>query len=124
MKTVLPAMSMARSSQTSVNLRRALQRLFQLLEREVLAARDLQDWGLAAAAEFGGVGQLGSEIMRDHDRAVTVGVDQIVGAYGHAGDTHLAAEAFGMHPGMRRADRAGQRLEARRPLRDVADRAV
>src|SRR5262249_60923811 len=41
-----------------------------------------------------------------------------------AGNTHLATEAFGVGPGMRRADRAGQRLEARRPLRDVADRAV
>ena len=42
----------------------------------------------------------------------------------HAGDAHLAAPVFGMDPGMRRPDRAGQRLEARRPLRDVADRAV
>ena len=53
-----------------------------------------------------------------------VGVDQIVRLHGHAGDAHLAAKALGMHPRMRRADRAGQRLEARRPLRDVADRAV
>ncbi len=49
---------------------------------------------------------------------------EIVGLHGHAGDAHLAAKALRMHPGMRRADRAGQRLEARRPLRDVADRAV
>ena len=62
--------------------------------------------------------------MRDHDRAMLVGVDQIVGANRHAGDAHFAAEILGMHPGMRRTDRAGQRLEARRPLRDVADRAV
>src|ERR1700741_5522765 len=51
-------------------------------------------------------------------------MDEIVRLHGHAGNTHLAAKALRMHPGMRRADRAGERLEARRPLRDVADRAV
>ena len=62
--------------------------------------------------------------MRDHDGAVLVGVDEIVGMHRHAGDAHFAAKAFGMNPGVRRPDRAGQRLETRRPLRDVADRAV
>src|SRR5207244_3497042 len=34
------------------------------------------------------------------------------------------AEILRMHPGVRRAVRAGQRLKTRRPLRDVADRTV
>src|SRR2546430_12518427 len=42
----------------------------------------------------------------------------------HDGDALFAAPVLGVNPGVRRPDRAGQRLEARGPLRDVADRAV
>src|ERR1700726_807954 len=108
----------------SVNLRRPLQRLSELIEAEVLGSGDLEDRGLTAATELGRIRQFGGDIDRDHDRPMLVGVDEIVGAYRHPGDTNLAAKALGMNPGVRRADRAGQCLETRRPLRDVADRAV
>src|SRR5215470_10217459 len=88
-----------------VNLRRALQRLLQFFQREILAARDLEDRRLAAAAELAGLGQFWGELIGDHDRAVAVGMDQIVGFHGHAGDADLAAKTFRMHPGMRRPDR-------------------
>src|ERR1700716_2456949 len=66
-----------------VNLSRLLQRRFELFERKVRAARDLQDRRLAAAAEFGGVGNLRGNVDRDDDRAMLVGMDQIVGANRH-----------------------------------------
>src|SRR5690349_13821535 len=75
----------------SVNLGRPLQRVLQFLQRKVLAARNLEDWRLAAGAEFTGVGNLCRDIVRDHDRAVAVGMDQIVRFHGHAGHAHLAA---------------------------------
>src|SRR5215475_1692816 len=89
----------------------ALQRLFQLLQRKVLASRDLQDRRLATAAKLAGIGQLCRDVIGNDDRAVLVGMDEIVGFHGHAGDAHLAAKILRVHPGMRRADRAGQRLE-------------
>src|SRR6185369_1398909 len=107
-----------------VDLGRTLQRLFEFLEREVRAARDLQDRRFAPAAEFGGFRNLRRDVCRDHDGAVLVGVDEVVGMHRHAGDAHFAAPVFGVNPGMRRSDRTGQRLKARRPLRDVADRAI
>src|SRR5262245_22340211 len=103
----------------SVYFSGALQRFLQFLERKIFAARDLQDRRLAAAAQFAGVGQLCRKVVGNDDGAMLVGMDQVIGLHGHAGDAHLAAEILRMHPGMRRADRAGQRLEARRPLRDV-----
>src|SRR5689334_4426360 len=96
----------------------ALQRFLQFLERKILGPRDLENRRLPAGAEFAGIGNLRRDIVRDDDRAVRVGMDQVVGFHGHAGDTNLAAEILGVHPGMRGTDRAGQRLEARRPLRD------
>ena len=51
-------------------------------------------------------------------------MNEVVRTHGHPGDANLAAETFGMDLGMRRADRTGKRLETRRPLRNVADRAV
>src|SRR5580692_7596958 len=44
-----------KSNPSSVNFGRPLERLFQSIEAEVLAARDVQDRRFAAAAEFGGV---------------------------------------------------------------------
>src|SRR3979490_2185724 len=90
---------------SSVDFSGALQRLFQFFEREVGAARDIQDRRLATAAEFGSVRNLGGDIDRYHDRAVLVGVNQIVGMHGHAGNADFAAEILGVHPGMRRTDR-------------------
>src|SRR5215471_15439661 len=80
-----------------VYFRRTLQRVFQLLQRKVLAARDLQDRRFAAAAEFAGVGNFRRNIGRDHDGAMLIGVDQVVGLHRHAGNPHLAAEIFRMH---------------------------
>src|SRR3954452_4750557 len=107
-----------------VDLGRTLQRLFELLEREVRAARDLQDRRFAPAAEFGGFRNLRRDIGRDHDGAVLVGMDEIIGMHRHAGNAHFAAPVFGVNPGVRRPDRTGQCLKARRPLRDIADRTV
>src|ERR1700722_15494154 len=76
------------SAPTSVNLRRLLQRVLQLLQREVLGARDLQDRRLAATAQIASVGQLGGELIGDHDGAVAVGMDEIVRLHRHAGDPH------------------------------------
>ena len=60
----------------------------------------------------------------DGHRAVPVGVHEVARAHQHAGDPHLLAEVGEMHVRMARHDGAGQRLEARRPLVDVADGAV
>ena len=76
------------------------------------------------AQSSAGFRNLRRDIVRDHDGAVLVGMDEVVGVHRHAGDAHFAAPVFGVNPGVRRPDRTGQRLEARRPLRDVADRAV
>src|ERR1700716_3735910 len=113
-----------RSYSSSMNFGGALQRLFQLLQRKILAAGDVENRRLAAGAEFAGIRHLGSDIVRNHDRAVAVGVNEIIGSYRHAGDANFAAKAFGVDPGVGRTDRACQRLESRRPLRDIADRAV
>src|SRR6185369_779620 len=51
---------------------RALQRVFQFLQRKVLGPRDIQDRRLAAGAEFAGVGNLSRDIVGDDDRAVRV----------------------------------------------------
>src|SRR5262245_65151540 len=72
-----------------VNFSRALQRLFQLFQRKVLAARDLQNRRLATAAELAGVGQFCGDVIGNDDRAMLVGMDQIVGFHGHAGNAHL-----------------------------------
>ena len=58
------------------------------------------------------------------DGAVPVRVDEVARAHQHAGDAHLLAEVGEMHVRVARRDGAGQHLEARRPLRDVADAAV
>src|SRR5690348_14356641 len=51
-------------------------------------------------------------------------MDQIAGTHRHPGDANFPTEAGDMHIGMRRSDRPSQRLESRRPLRDIADRAI
>src|SRR5262249_24951883 len=55
---------------------------------------------------------------------MAIGMDEIVGFHRHAGNADFAAKAFRMHPRVRRPDRTGKRLEARSPLRNIADRAV
>src|ERR1700754_1293562 len=112
------------SPQLSVNFGGALQRLFQLLQRKILAAGDLENRCLAARAELAGIRYLGGDIVRDHDGPVTIGVNEVVGAHGHAGNANLGAKIFRVHPCMRRTDRARKRLESRRPLRNVADRSI
>src|SRR5439155_15948286 len=57
-------------------------------------------------------------------RAVTIGVNEIAGAHRHSRHANFATEIFGMDVGVRRSDRARERLETGRPLRDVADRTV
>src|ERR1700709_1390633 len=108
--------------QISVNFGGALQRLFQLFQCKILAAGDLENGRLAASAELAGIRYLGGDIVRDHDGTVTIGVNEVVGAPSHAGNANLSAKIFGMHPCMRRADRACKGLESGRPLRNVADR--
>src|SRR5882672_7809155 len=109
---------------SSMNFGRAPQCLFQLLQRKILAAGDLENRRLAAGAEFAGIRHLRGDIVRDHDRAMAVGVNEIIGAYRHAGDANFAAKTLGVDPGVGWTDRTSQRLESRRPLRDVSDRAV
>src|SRR5471030_3311749 len=108
---------------SSVNFRRTGQRLLQLLQRKRFTAGDLQNRCLAAAAEFGGIRQLRGHVERNDNGAVPVGMNEIAGTNCHTRDANLTAKAVGVDVGMRRADHAGQRLEARRPLRDVADRS-
>src|SRR4051794_27709837 len=66
-------------SPPSVDFSRTRQRFLQLLQRERLAARDVEDRGLAAAAQFGGVRQLRRYIDRYDDGAVAVGVNEVAG---------------------------------------------
>src|ERR1700712_1524985 len=99
--------------QLSVNFGRALQRLFQLFQRKILAAGDLENRCLAACAELAGIRYLGGDIVRDHDGTVAIGVNEVVGAHGHAGNANLSAKIFGMHPCMRRTNRARKGLESR-----------
>src|SRR6202022_505752 len=86
----------------SMNFGRLGKRLFQLFKGKRWTAGNLKNWRLAAAAEFGRIRQLRGNIERDHNSAVTIGVN----------------------PGVRRADRTCEGLESGRPLRDVADRSV
>src|ERR1700733_13799075 len=109
------------SPSLSVNFGGALQRLFELFQRKILAARDLENGSLAARTELAGIRHLGGDIVRDYDGTVTIGVNEIVGAHGHAGNANFSTKIFGMHPCMRRTYRARKGLESRRPLRDVAD---
>src|ERR1044072_9264310 len=90
----------------SMNFRRAGQRFLQLLQGERFTACDFEDRGLAAAAEFGGVGQLRSDIDWNNDRAVTIGVNEIVETHRHSGTANLTTATFGVDPGVRWADRA------------------
>src|SRR6266404_6810815 len=112
------------SPRPSVNFGRPLQRVLQLLKAEILAARDVEDRRLAATAEFGSIRNFRGKVVWNNDRPMLIGMNEIVRAHRHPGDAHLAAKAFRMNPGVGRPDRSGQRLEAWRPLRDVANRAV
>src|SRR3954469_22205138 len=82
------------SPQLSVNFGGALQRLFQLFQRKILAAGDLENGRLAACAEFAAIRYLGGDIVRDHDRTVTIGVNEIVGTHRHSGDADFTTETF------------------------------
>src|SRR3954454_3049402 len=86
------------SPRLSVNFGGALQRLLQLFQRKILAAGDLEDGCLAACAELAGIRYLGGEFVRDHDGAVTIRVNEVAGAHGHAGNANLGAKIFGVHP--------------------------
>src|SRR5215212_8160885 len=55
---------------------------------------------------------------------MTVGMNEIPGTNRHSGDANLAAKTVGVNVGVRGSNRAGERLESRRPLRGVADRSV
>ena len=55
---------------------------------------------------------------------MAVGVNEVVRTHRHPGDANLAAKTFGVDISVRGSDRAGKGLEARRPLRNVTDRAV
>src|SRR5467141_4168435 len=107
-----------------VNFSRTLQRLFQLFKRKILAAGDLKDWRLAAAAQLGRIRHLRGDIERNHHGAVTIGMNEIAGAHRHSGHANFAAEIFRVNIGVRWSDRARQRLEAGRPLRDVVYRNI
>src|SRR3981081_3373741 len=109
---------------SSVNFGRAGKRLFQLFKRKCRAAGNFKNWRLAAAAEFGRIGQFWGDVERNHHGAVTIGVNEITGAHRHSGHAHFAAKTIGVDVGMRWSDRACKGLKARRPLRDVADRSV
>src|SRR5258706_9930115 len=63
-----------------VNFSRTLQRLFQLFKGKILAAGDLKDWRLAAAAELGRSRQLRGDIERNDHGAVTIGMNEIAGS--------------------------------------------
>ena len=99
-------------------------RRLQLLEAEIFASCDFKDRRLAATAQFGGLGNFRRNVGRDHNRAVLVGMNEIIRAHRHPGDANFATKIFGMNPRMRRTDGARQRLESRSPLRNVADRAI
>ena len=55
---------------------------------------------------------------------MTVGMNEIAGTNRHSGDANLAAKTVGVNVGVRGSDGAGERLEARRPLRGIADRSI
>lgn len=69
-------------------------------------------------------GSFAATIGRNHDRTVTIRMNEIVRAHRHAGDAHRFTKAREMDERVRRADAAGQRLESRRPSRNVTDRSV
>ena len=97
---------------------------FSAVDGEVLRARDVEDHRFASHQHVARRGQLLGGLERHDDRAVAVGVDEVARLDGHAGDGHGLVEALQVHPRVGGGDRAGEGLEAGRPLRDVADRAV
>src|SRR6478735_3672867 len=107
-----------------MNLRGFRHRSLQLLDGEILRAGDGQDHFFAPREQLRGRGKLLGRLERHDDGAVAVGVDEVARTHDHAGYADRLAETLQVHMRMRRTDRAGERLKARRPLRDVADRAV
>ncbi len=69
-----------------MDLGRALLCSFQLFEREVRAAHNLEDRCLAAAAKFGRVRNFRSYFVRNYDGAVPVGMNQVVVPHRHPGN--------------------------------------
>src|SRR5206468_1095822 len=61
----------------SVDLLRLRDRALELLDREARAPRHAQDGGLAARQQLDRGRELGCRLVRDDDRAVAVGVDQV-----------------------------------------------
>src|ERR1700694_944029 len=105
----------------SMNFGRPGKRLFQPFKGKCRAAGNFKNGRLPAATEFGSLWHFGSDVERYHNGAVAIGMNQVVGAHRHPGPPDSAAKIFGMNVGMRRADRAGERLKVGSPLRDVAD---
>src|SRR5207249_8547789 len=60
----------------------------------------------------------------DDHCAVPVGMDQIAIAHGHAEDAHLGAEGNGLGVRMRSRDVSREKLKPRRPLVEIANRAI
>src|SRR5437660_6817549 len=107
-----------------MNLGRSSESLLQFLQRKRGAAGDLENGRLASTAELGGIGYLRSDIKRNHNCAVAVGMNQVAGANQHAGDPNFSAEAVCVNISMRGSDRAGKRLKAGCPLWRIADRTI
>jgi hypothetical protein len=62
--------------------------------------------------------------LRDHDGAVPVGVEPVTGRDTHACDRDWHSDLDRVHVGVRGTHRAGEHLEARRQLVEVANAAV
>src|SRR5690606_4000034 len=71
-----------------------------------------------------GRGNLLGRRVRDDDRAVPVGVDEVARAHQHALDADLLAEAREMSKAVAWRDGSRKRLAARCPGRNITDTAV
>jgi len=77
-------------------------------------------WSTRTLGEYLGIGKdTVARIWRDHNlRPWQVKTFKV------SNDPNFAAKIFGVHPGMRGPDGAGECLKTHRPLRNIADRAV
>src|SRR5690349_20979383 len=75
-------------------------RFLQSLEAEAGAPSFRDDHGLLTRQQIEGGSQLGDDVMRNHDRAMPVGMKQVPGAHDHSMHIDLAIEAHEMDEGV------------------------
>ena len=97
-------------------------RSFSMLKPGLLGGID--NHGFAPANRGRGVHHLVGHVVRNHHRAVLVGMHQVAVVDAHAADVDRAAERHHVYEGMGGAHAVGQHLKALRHVRQVAHAAV